>query len=74
MTKDGPLDLLGELANGRDYDELLENTVSLVLSEGLTVRLLKLETLIETKEEAARDKDIAILAILRRTLEEQRKK
>jgi len=74
MTKDGPLDLLGELAKGRGYDELLENTVSLVLSEGLTVRPLNLETLIQTKEEAARDKDIAILAILRRTLEEQRKK
>ena len=74
MTKDGPLDLLGEISKGRDYNELLKKTAILILSENLRVRLLNLETLIQTKEEAARDKDIAILAILKRTLEEKRKK
>jgi hypothetical protein len=42
------------------------------LGEDLAVRLLKLEILIETKKEAGRDKDNAVLAILQRTLEESR--
>ena len=74
LTKGGPLDLLGEIAKGRDYKELLKNTVTLKISENLKVCLLNLETLIETKEEAAREKDVAVLAILRRTLEEKKRK
>jgi predicted nucleotidyltransferase len=74
MTKGGPLDLLGEIAKGRGYKELLKYTVTLKISEDLEVRLLDLETLIETKEEAAREKDKAVLAILRRTLEEKKRK
>jgi len=74
MTKGGPLDLLGEIAKGRGYKELLKNTVTLKISEDLKVRLLDLQTLIETKEEAAREKDKAVLAILRRTLEEKKGK
>ena len=74
LTKGGPLDLLGEIAKGRDYKELLKNTVTLKISENLKVCLLNLETLIETKEEAAQEKDRAVLAILRRTLEEKKRK
>jgi hypothetical protein len=74
MTKGGPLDLLGEIPKGRGYKELLQYTVTLQISEDLEVRLLDLETLIETKEEAAREKDKAVLAILRRTLEEKKRK
>jgi hypothetical protein len=74
MTKGGPLDLLGEIAKGRDYEELLKNTIILKISENLEVRLLNLETLIETKEETAQEKDIAVLPILRRTLEEKKRK
>ena len=66
--------MLGEIAKGRDYKELLKNTVTLKISENLKVCLLNLETLIETKEEAAREKDRAVLAILRRTLEEKKRK
>lgn len=73
MTKDGPLGLLGEIAKGRDYKELLKNTVTLKISENLKVRLLTLEALIETKEEAGQEKDKAVLAILRRTLEEKKR-
>lgn len=39
--------------------------------KGLTVHLLKLETLIELKEETAREQDKAVLPILRRTLGEK---
>ena len=74
MTKGGPLDLQGEIAKGRDYEELLKNTVILIISKNLNVRLLNLETLIETKEESGQEKDKAVLPILRRTLEEKKRK
>lgn len=70
MTRAGPLDLLGVIGRDRGYDDLLEHTVALKVGEGLTVRVLDLRTLIQTKEEAAREKDKAVLAILRRTLQE----
>ncbi|HEU4403337.1 MAG TPA: hypothetical protein VFT43_14665 [Candidatus Polarisedimenticolia bacterium] len=73
MTRFGPLDVLGVIGRGRGYDELLAQTVSLDLQGGLKVRLLDLQALIQTKEEAARDKDKAVLAILRRTLGERTK-
>jgi predicted nucleotidyltransferase len=39
----------------------------------LAVRVIDLDTLIELKEQAGRDKDTAVLAILKRTREEGRK-
>ena len=74
MTKAGPLDLLGVIGKGRGYEELLKHTVEASVSGDVTVRLLDLETLIETKQEAAREKDRAVLAILRQTLEEKRRR
>jgi hypothetical protein len=71
MTKAGPLDLLGELAPGKGYDELIRNTIPLRIGESLVARLLDLEALIKTKEEAGREKDKAVLAIPRKTLEEK---
>ena len=41
------------------------------LGGGLRVRLLDMQTLIETKQETAGEKDLAVLAILRRVLREQ---
>jgi hypothetical protein len=73
MTRGGPLDLLGEIGGHRDYQELLPNTVTVVLSERLRVRALTLAALIREKEGMAREKDKAVLAILRRTLEERGK-
>jgi hypothetical protein len=73
MTKAGPLDLLGKLSPGKGYDELIQNAVTLRISESLEVHLLDLETLIKTKEEAGREKDLAVMAILRKTLEEKNK-
>jgi len=74
MTRAGPLDFLGLIGKGRGYEELLEHTVEANVSGGLKVRLLDLETLIKTKQEAAREKDKAVLALLRQTLEETKKK
>jgi hypothetical protein len=71
-TKYGPLDVLGTIGNGHDYTSLLGETIELALDD-LTVRVLDLPPLIRIKEETARDKDRAVLAILRRTLEERQR-
>jgi hypothetical protein len=75
-TRAGYLDVLGTVgAVGaeRGYEELLPHTIEVDLGAGLRVRLLDLATLIELKEQAGRDKDKAVLPILRRTLEERQK-
>jgi predicted nucleotidyltransferase len=73
LTNAGPLDLLGTISNDLGYDELLPDTLISTVREGFKVRLLNLATLIAVKEELGRDKDKAMLAILRHTLEEKRK-
>jgi hypothetical protein len=72
ITRAGPLDVLGEIGRDRDYAALLDHTVELKISKAVTALILKLETLIETKREAARDKDLAMLPILEETLKETR--
>ncbi len=71
MTTAGPLDLLGVVGQDLGFPELLSHTSSLDLGAGLEVRLLSLEKLIELKEAAGRDKDLAVLGVLKRTLEER---
>jgi predicted nucleotidyltransferase len=71
MTVAGPLDLLGTVGEGVDYSKLLTDTVEVELSKGVTVRVLSLHALIKLKEALGRDKDLAVLAVLRRTLEEK---
>ncbi len=70
LTSAGPLDLLGKIGKGRDYGQLLPDTVEVEMSDGLVIRALTLKALIREKEEAGREKDRAVLAVLRRTLEE----
>ena len=71
MTRAGPLDFLGAIGSGRGYDELLAHSSETEVGAGLRIRVLNLEELIRSKEEAGREKDRAVLAILRRTLEER---
>jgi hypothetical protein len=71
LTSAGPVDLLGTINDGRGYAELLPHTVALQVRTDLQVRLLDLSTLIALKEAAGRDKDKAVLPVLRRTLEEK---
>jgi predicted nucleotidyltransferase len=73
LTAHGPLDLLGTIGAGRDYEALLGGAEELVVGP-VRVRVLGLPALIETKVEAGREKDRAVLSILRRTLEERRRK
>ena len=72
-TRFGPLDVLGMIGRSRTYEDLLPSTHEVELDQGLRVRVLDLETLIATKEEAAREKDLAMLPVMRRTLEEKRR-
>jgi hypothetical protein len=72
ITREGPLDLLGTVSGDRGYVELLPHSRYIRLEDDLQVRVLDLETLIILKEETGRDKDKAVLPILRRTLEEKR--
>jgi hypothetical protein len=74
MTRFGPLDVLGAIGRSRGYDDLLPHSHELEVAEGLRVRVLDLETLIAVKEEVAGERDLAVLPIMRRTLEEKRRR
>jgi hypothetical protein len=71
MTIDGPLDVLGRVTGGHGYEELLAHSKPLVLESGTSVQVLDLEMLIRIKEETGREKDLAQLPLLRRTLEQR---
>lgn len=68
ITDLGLLDVLGNLGEGFTYEDLVQRTHAFELA-GLRVRAVDLPTVIELKERANRDKDRAVLPILRRTLE-----
>lgn len=70
----GDLDCLGTISGGMGYEELLDGAVEMRLAEGLTIRVLGLAALIEAKERASRPKDLAVLPLLRATLEESRRR
>ena len=72
LTRFGPLDILGTIGNRLSYSDLITGTIQLQLDD-LEVRILTLESLIDTKRAAGRDKDKAVLALLNQTLEEKRK-
>jgi hypothetical protein len=73
LTKSGALDVLGSIGNGHTYEDLMKKSVQVSI-EGFTISILGLEALIAIKEETGREKDLAVLPLLRRTLEETRKK
>ena len=74
ITRYGPLDLLGTIGRSLCYQDLIPHSPELEISEKLSIRVLDLETLIAIKEELAGEKDRVVLPILRRTLEEKRKR
>jgi predicted nucleotidyltransferase len=73
-TTHGDLDCLGTVGDGKAYEDLLDRAPELNLGEGLSVRVIDLPTLIELKEHAGRPKDLAVLPVLRATLEESRRR
>lgn len=74
LTRLGPLDLLGTIGRNLGYPDLLPHSIELEIGEGLRIRVLNLETLIALKEQRGGEKDLAVLPILRRTLEERNKR
>jgi len=73
MTRHGPLDILGAIGTGRSYEELSHHTIELEVSPELRIRVLDLATIIQIKEELGGEKDLAVLPVLRRTLESLKK-
>jgi len=72
-TRYGPLDLLGTVSRDFDYEDILPHSTEMDIGDGIRIRVLDLETLIQIKEELSGEKDRAVLPILRRTLEEKKK-
>jgi len=73
LTAAGPLDVLGSLGPGVNYEELLPDTETIRV-DGHEVHVLTLERLIRAKEAAGREKDLAVLPTLRRTLAERQRR
>jgi hypothetical protein len=73
ITQLGPLDVLGTIGRGLGYDELVPLSVEMEIGAGIRVRVLELATIIALKEELAGEKDLAVLPVLRRTLEQKRR-
>jgi len=63
----GPLDVLGAIEGGRDYPSLFPDAVT-VMVEGLSVRVVRLETLAELKRNSTGAKERLTFAILEETL------
>jgi len=69
-TNLGPLDAMQRIGANWFWDDVVERS-HVVQVGGLEVRVLDLASIIESKLVADRDKDRAMLPVLRRTLEEQ---
>lgn len=72
-TRLGPLDALQRIGAEWRYRDLVARSRERAVGN-LTVRVLDLSAVIESKEAAGREKDLAMLSVLRRTLEELRRR
>ncbi|HSM51240.1 MAG TPA: hypothetical protein VLA75_07565 [Thermoanaerobaculia bacterium] len=70
-TRLGRLDLMREIGRAQGWPEVRARSHELEIP-GLTVRVLDLEAVIESKEAAGREKDRAALPLLRETLRQRR--
>jgi hypothetical protein len=73
ITNCGPLDVLGTIGRGLGYEDLLPHTTEMEIGGGVRVRVLNLSMIVALKEELAGEKDLAVLPILRRTLEQKQR-
>lgn len=72
-TRFGQLDVLGSIEEATSYEEALGDAVTLDI-DGMAVQVLGLARLITVKQKAGRPKDLAVLPVLRATLERSRKR
>jgi hypothetical protein len=73
-TIHGDLDCLGAIDQDKSYEDLLDRTTEMKLTEGRSVRVLTLTALIEIKERSGRPKDLAVIPVLKATLDELSRK
>jgi predicted nucleotidyltransferase len=73
-TSKGPLDVLGTIGDDLGYDELLKHITEMEVAKGLHVKVLNLDKYVEIKEKLNREKDRAVLPVLRQALEARRKR
>ena len=66
-TRDGPLDVLAVIEEGKSYEDLLEHTVNIDYKSQV-LRVLDLKTLIELKKGSSEPKDRQRLPVLMETL------
>jgi hypothetical protein len=65
--------VLGTIGRGLSYEDLVPHTVEMDIGGGVRVRVLSLAKIVALKEELAGEKDLAVLPILRRTLEQKQR-
>lgn len=70
QTSAGPLDVLGAIEGGRDYEALLPRSRRIEIS-GHAVHVLDLATLVELKRGSTRLKDQMVLPMLEETLRQR---
>jgi hypothetical protein len=73
QTNLGWIDFLGRIGPGWDYNDLLPHSTEMDIDPGFAIRVLDLETIIASKEVAGGEKDLLVLPLLRRTLQEVRR-
>jgi len=71
LTVFGSVDFLGDR---QAYQDLPPHSTEMEIGPNLRVRVLNLERLIQSKEEAGRDRDRAVLPTLRAALKESLRK
>lgn len=69
-TNLGPLDVMQSIGPGWQWSDLVDRSHELGVGD-LSIRVLELTAIIESKQLANREKDRAMLPVLRRTLEEK---
>ena len=69
LTDLGPLDVLGNVGKGFRYADLVSRSSAMDVG-GFSVQVLTLRAIIEIKESVGREKDKAVLPVLRRTFDE----
>lgn len=69
---DEDLDLVGEMSAIGGYEQIIDETEEMTVA-GVKVKVLKLAQLIRTKEAAGRAKDLAVLPVLKASLELKKK-
>ena len=71
MTTLGPLDVLGTIEQGLDYEDLLPKSIE-IDAQGYQVQVLQLETMVALKRQSRHAKDRLMLPILEETLKRLR--